>query len=76
MITEYPLSIEEEKAIDALGGFDRVVAMAENILQRHNIQRRIFSEAEKKRIRRGRHFTRKAIAFHFDPGKFMRTYAI
>lgn len=69
MIAEYPLSVEEESAINTLGGFDRVVTAAHSILRNHGVQKSLFSEREKKRIRRGRHFTRKAIEFHFDPGK-------
>jgi hypothetical protein len=72
MITEYPISVEEEAAIDALGGFDHVVAITDSILRNHNIQRSLFSEREKRRIRQGRHFTRKAIKFQFDPGKSLR----
>jgi hypothetical protein len=69
MIQEFPLSIEEEVAMNALGGFDRVLAMANDILQEHNIQRSLFSEREKQRIRRGRHFAEKETEFHFDTGK-------
>jgi len=56
-------------AIDALGGFDRVVATVDAILQSHNIQRSLFSEKEKRRVRQGRRFAGKAIEFHFDPGR-------
>jgi hypothetical protein len=72
MIKEYPLSIEEESAMQALGGFDKVVASAGRILREHGIERDLFSPEERQRIHRGRDFLKWQVEFQFDPGKSLR----
>jgi hypothetical protein len=69
MIKEYPLSIEEESAMQALGGFDKVAASAGRILREHGIETDLFSPEERQRIHRGRDFVKRQVEFHFDPGK-------
>ncbi len=66
---EFPLSIEEELAMQSLGGFDCVVDVAGEILRRHGINRDLFSPAERQHVHRGRNFVKQQIKFHFDPGK-------
>jgi len=72
MEKDFPISVEEEKAIAVLGGIDRVVAMADRILREHDIERSLFSEWERRRIRRGRDFLKREVEFHFDTGKSLR----
>ena len=69
MIKEFPLSIEEEAAINALGGFDQVVTAADRILGKFGIEKSLFSDREKRRIHLGRDFVKRQIEFNFDPGK-------
>jgi hypothetical protein len=69
MIKEYPLSVEEEAAINALGGFDQVVTAADRILRRYGLKRSLFTEKERQRIHQGRDFVKWQIEFNFDPGK-------
>ena len=69
MIKEYPLSIEEESAMQALGGFDKVAASAGRILREHGIERDLFSPEERQCIHRGRDFVKRQVEFHFDSGK-------
>ena len=69
MIKEFPLSLEEEAAINALGGFDQVVTAADRILRKHDIERSLFSDRERQLIRKGRNFTKTGIEFNFDHGK-------
>jgi hypothetical protein len=66
---EFPLSIEEESAMQSLGGFDRVVDASNKILKLHGIHRNMFSPRENRRIRLGRCFVKRQIEFHFNPGK-------
>ncbi len=73
MTNEFPLSVEEEVSINELGGFDHVVAKADEILQSHGIEKRLFSAREMQRIRQGRYFLKKQVEFHFDPGKSLRS---
>lgn len=67
----FPLSLEEEAAMNALGGVDKVIASAERILRGYGIERSVFSQKDKQRILRGRHATVRVI-FHFDTGKSLR----
>ena len=69
MIKEFPLSLEEEAAINALGGFDQVVTAADRILRKYGLKRSLFSDRERQRIHRGRDFAKRQIEFNFDPGK-------
>ena len=69
MINEFPLSIEEEAAINALGGFDQVVTAADRILRRYGLKRSLFTEQERQRIHQGRDFVKQQIEFNFAPGK-------
>jgi hypothetical protein len=69
MIEEFPLSVEEEAAINALGGFDQVVTTADRILRKYGLKRSLFSDRERQLIRKGRNFTKTGIEFNFDPGK-------
>jgi len=69
MIKEFPLSVEEEAAINALGGFDQVVTAADRILRRYGLKRSLFSDQERQRIHQGRDFVKRQIEFNFDPGK-------
>ncbi len=64
--------IEEEVAINALGGFDRVVATADRVLREHGVEGRLFSERDRNRIRRGRNLVKTRVEFNFDPGKSLR----
>ncbi|MGA2542822.1 MAG: DUF4928 family protein [Verrucomicrobiota bacterium] len=72
MIKEYPLSIEEESAMQALGGFDKVASSAGKILRQHGIERDPFSPEQRQRIHRGRDFVKRQVEFHFDPGNSLR----
>jgi len=72
MTNEYPLSAEEEAAMQALGGFDKVADTARRILREHGIERDLFSPKERERIRRGRDFVKTKIEFNFDPGISLR----
>ena len=54
MKTEYPLSKEEEKAIKALGGFDRAAHSADRVLREHGFQRPLFTRTEQRYITSGR----------------------
>lgn len=72
MANEFPFSVEEAKAITMLGGFDRVMAVADGILRDHGIERSLFSERERQCIRRGRNFVKREVDFHFDTGKSLR----
>jgi hypothetical protein len=69
---KYPLSSEEEEAIESLGGIDRVAAVAQQVLAQNGIHRSLFTPREMAQIRAGRHPRRGAIEFHFDPGKSVR----
>jgi len=69
MNAAYPFTIEEEEAVERLGGFERCSAKADQILAEHGFQRGFFTNREKKRIRRGREYGSGGIVFHFDPGK-------
>jgi hypothetical protein len=73
MLKAYPISVAEESAINALGGFEQVVGMVDGILREHNIKRSLFSKRERNQIRRGRDFKKKRIEFHFDTGKSLRS---
>lgn len=64
---EFPLSTEEEAAMQSLGGFDHVVDASSKILRQHGIDRDLFSPAERRRVRLGRDFVKREIEFHFDP---------
>jgi hypothetical protein len=69
MRKEYPLSVEEESAMEALGGFDEVAAGARRILSEHGIDRDLFSPEEQQRVHRGRDFAKRQVEFHFDSRK-------
>jgi hypothetical protein len=69
MKKEFPLSTEEESAMQSLGGLDRVVNASSKILRQHGIDRELFSPEERRRVHLGRHFVKQRIEFHFDPGK-------
>jgi hypothetical protein len=68
----YPISVEEEQAIEALGGIDRAAAIADQILARHGFLRGLFTKRERDQIRGGRRPQNRTIKFHFDPGKSLR----
>ena len=72
MKTCYPLSAEEEKTIETLGGIDRAASVADQVLARNGIHRGLFTKSERDRIRRGRCPQKRTIAFHFDTGKSLR----
>jgi hypothetical protein len=72
MIKEYPLSIEEDLAMQALGGFEKVAEGAAKILRDHGIKVDLFSTEERQRIHRGRDFVKRQVEFHFHPGKSLR----
>jgi Domain of unknown function (DUF4928) len=67
----FPLSVEEEITINALGGIDRIAAATNQILRQHGIERSLFLQWELQRIKRGRSGA-KRIIFHFDTGKSLR----
>jgi len=67
----FPLSVEEEIAINALGGIDRMAAAVNQILRQNGIERGLFLRQELRRIKRGRSGGR-CIVFHFDTGKSLR----
>jgi Domain of unknown function (DUF4928) len=66
---EFPLSIEEEAAIQSLGGFDQVADASSRILRQHGINRDLFSPTERRRVRLGRDYVKRQIEFDFDPGE-------
>jgi hypothetical protein len=70
MKEKYPISIEEESAMEVLGGFGKVVDAASKILREHGIERELFSPEERRRACRS--FVRTSIEFNFDPGKSLR----
>ena len=74
MTTEYPLSIEEEQALQQIGGFEDCRTVADAILRDHGYQRGLFSSSETKAIRKGRDGSsqERAITYHFDQGKSLR----
>lgn len=72
MAKEFPFSVEEETAITMLGGFDRVIAVADGVLRDHGIERSLFSKRERQRVRRGRDFVKREVEFNFDTGKSLR----
>lgn len=72
MTKKYPISVEEESAMQALGGFEKVADAASRILRAHAIERDLFSPEERQRIRRGRNFVKTEIEFNFNPGKSLR----
>ena len=57
--------------MNVLGGFDDVVRTADKILKEHGIESGLFSQQERRRVRRGRNAV-KRIVFHFDTGKSLR----
>ena len=67
----FPLSVEVEAEMNALGGVDEVIASADRILREHGIERSLFSLEERQRIRRGRRAT-KRVVFRFDTGRSLR----
>jgi len=74
MSTEYPLSIEEDQALQELGGFEHCRSIADAVLRKHGYQRGLFCSSEAKVIRRGRfaNSQERGITFHFDSGKSLR----
>lgn len=72
MTKAFPISVEEESAMAAIGGFDKVVETAGRILREHGVKRDLFSSKEQQRIRRGRNYVKRQIEFHFDTGKSLR----
>ena len=71
MSKAFPLSAEEEAAMNALGGVDKLITSTERILRGRGIARSLFSTRDRQRIRRGRR-TAKRVVFHFDTGKSLR----
>lgn len=67
----YPLSFEEEAAINALGGFEKVAAIADGILCCHGIKRSLFTANDRRMVQQGRS-AKKQVAFNFDTGKSLR----
>jgi hypothetical protein len=67
----YPLSAEEQEAIEQLGGIDRAAEAADRILAQHRIHRSLFTKSERDQIRRCHH-VKATLEFHFDPGKSLR----
>jgi len=72
MNAAHPLSSEEEKAIEQLGGLEHCSAKADQILAVHGIQRGLFTKREKELIRRGGRKGRQEIEFHFNSRKSLR----
>jgi Domain of unknown function (DUF4928) len=69
---DFPLTLAEEEAIEALGGFDHVAARADSILQGEGFQRGFFTRSESRRIRAGRNRRKGRITFRFDASKSLR----
>ncbi|MEO7933626.1 MAG: DUF4928 family protein [Chthoniobacterales bacterium] len=65
--TRFSLSNEEQGSIDALGGIERVVEIADGILKEHGINRSLFSAHERQDLR-----LRSRVIFEFDSGKSLR----
>jgi hypothetical protein len=72
MRKKYTISPEEASAMDALGGFDKVVEAASRILREHGIERDLFSSEERESIRHGGAFVKRQIEFCFDASKSLR----
>jgi len=72
MAKEFPISDEEERVIAALGGFDLIVSLADKVLREHGIDKGLFSELDRQRVRRGRDFVKREMEFNFDYGKSLR----
>lgn len=68
MNTSFPISLEEEAAINALGGFEKVASIAEEILCSYGIERSLFTQKDQRLIQQGRS-PAKQILFNFDTGK-------
>jgi hypothetical protein len=68
----YPVSIEEEAAIFALGGFKKVTAIADGILRSHGIKRSLFTRNDRRVVQQGRNGA-KQVTFNFDTGKSLRS---
>jgi len=72
MKQNYPLSAEEEEAIQMLGGIDRVATIADRILAQFGFHRSLFTKTEREQIRRGPRPRKHAVEFHFDSNKSLR----
>jgi hypothetical protein len=72
MTKAFPISVEEESTMDAIGGFDKVVEAAGKILREYGVKRDLFSSNEQQQVRRGRNYVKRQIEFHFDTGKSLR----
>jgi Domain of unknown function (DUF4928) len=68
----YPVSAEEERGVEALGGIDRAAALADQVLAKHGLLRGLFTKRERDLIRLGRRPQKQRIEFHFNPGKSLR----
>lgn len=68
----YPLSFEEEAAINALGDFEKITAITDGILRGHGIKRSLFTANDRRLVQQGRS-AKKQASFNFDPGKSLRT---
>lgn len=71
-VCDYPLSVEEESAIECLGGFELAAKVADKVIEDHGIHRALFTSAERERISGRRDYVKKEIAFNFDTGKSLR----
>jgi len=65
----YPRSIEEEESLNALGGFESAVRIADRILARHGLCRGLFTQTERDQVQQGRLQRCRVIKFRFAPGK-------
>jgi hypothetical protein len=72
MYKAYPLSTEEEQAINSVGGFERAAGIADRVLAQHGFHRTLFTRFERKQIRSGSRRTNRTVEFHFDTGKSLR----
>ncbi len=74
MTKRFPLSIEEEVAINKLGGIERCSPAVNLVLREHGIKRPLFSPSEADQVRQGRRraSSRTQIEFLFVPDKSLR----
>ena len=71
---QYPLSIEEEEALNQLGGFEHCRSIADAILREHGLERGLFTSSEAELVRKGRRASsqKRHVTLHFDSGKSLR----
>lgn len=74
MKNELDISPEELADMQRLGGFEVCLKISDQILREHGLNRSLFSEKEARLISQSQAklIPKKAVRFHFDPGKSLR----